>query len=130
MKYGSIKEFFDKEILAKKITVFDAMAIGAALLAKGLHIQSNQAWLYLGGACLLIIAGVYELHRQFPEDLFTEATHNHVDRIFFGDAALFAIEDLILANLRRRCLVLDARRAVLDLEVGEGVRAALVANQQ
>ena len=43
-----------------------AMAVGAALLAELVHIQSNRAWLYLGGACLLILAGVYELHRQVP----------------------------------------------------------------
>jgi putative ABC transport system permease protein len=53
-----------------------AMAIGAALLAKGLHIQSNQAWLYLEGACLLIIGGIYELHRQFPFLLYQFAKRN------------------------------------------------------
>jgi hypothetical protein len=46
------------------------------------------------------------------------------------DAALVAIEDLVLADLRGRGLVLHARRRVLHLDVRERVRAALVAQQQ
>lgn len=40
-----------------------------------------------------------EFHRQLAEDLLAEAIDNHVDRIFGGDAALVAVEDLIFANL-------------------------------
>ena len=47
-----------------------------------------------------------------------------------GEAALAAVEDLVLADLRGRRLVLDLRRRVLDLEVRERVRAALVADEQ
>ena len=43
-----------------------AMVIGVILLEKGLHIQTNEALLYGGGACLLILVGVYELHRKIP----------------------------------------------------------------
>ncbi len=45
------------------------------------------------------------------------------------NAALAAVKNLILANLRRGRLVLDARRRVLHFQVGERVRAALVAQQ-
>lgn len=43
-----------------------AMIAGIYLLADALSIQTNVAMLYLGGACLFILAGVYELHRQLP----------------------------------------------------------------
>ncbi len=47
-----------------------------------------------------------------------------------AEAALPAVEQLVLADLRGRRLVLDLRGRVLHLDVGEGVRAALVAEQQ
>ena len=46
------------------------------------------------------------------------------------EAALVEVENLILANLRRAGLVLDLRGRVLHVDVGEGVRAAFVAEQQ
>lgn len=43
-----------------------AMVAGVILLGRMLQTQTNEAFLYLGGACLLILVGVYELHRQIP----------------------------------------------------------------
>src|SRR5262249_895993 len=71
-----------------------------------------------------------KLHRQLAEDLFAEAVDDHIDGILGREAGLPAVEDLVLANLRGRGLVLDPCGAVLDLEIREGVRAALVADQQ
>ena len=42
-----------------------AMVAGVILLGRMLQTQTNEAFLYLGGACLLILVGVYELHRRF-----------------------------------------------------------------
>ena len=71
-----------------------------------------------------------ELHRQLAQHLLAESVHDHRDRVFLGDAALAAVEELVLADLRGGRLVLDGRAGVLHLDVGEGVRAALVAEQQ
>src|SRR5690606_11991217 len=49
-----------------------------------------------------------ELHRQLLEDLAAESVDDHVDRVFLGEAALAAVEELVLADLRGRRLVLDA----------------------
>ena len=54
-----------------------------------------------------------ELHRELTEDLLAEAADDQVDRVLGGQSALTAIEDLILADLRRGRLVLDLRRRVL-----------------
>lgn len=53
-----------------------AMVVGAILLEKGLHIQTNEAMLYWGRACLLILADVYELHRKIPMLLYQLAKRN------------------------------------------------------
>ena len=53
-----------------------AMIAGVILLEKGLHIQTNEALLYFGGACLLILVGVYELHRNIPVLLSQFAKRN------------------------------------------------------
>ena len=53
-----------------------AMIAGVILLEKGLHIQTNEALLYCGGACLLILVGVYELHRKIPILLYQFAKRN------------------------------------------------------
>src|SRR3990172_1770590 len=71
-----------------------------------------------------------EFHRQLPEDLPAEPAHNQVDRLVCGQPALAAVEELVVANLRRRRLVLDASGRVPDLEIREGVRAAPVAEEQ
>src|SRR4029453_2545143 len=48
-----------------------------------------------------------KLHRQLTEDLAAEAAHDQVDRVLLRNAALFAIEDLVFADLRGRGFVLD-----------------------
>ena len=53
-----------------------AMIAGVILLEKGLHIQTNETLLYFGGACLLILVGVYELHRNIPVLLYQFAKRN------------------------------------------------------
>mgnify|MGYP001064362941 FL=1 len=52
------------------------MVAGVILLEKGLHIQTNEALLYCGGACLLILVSVYELHRKIPVLLYLLAKRN------------------------------------------------------
>src|SRR5687768_7119742 len=71
-----------------------------------------------------------EFHRQLPEDLPAETVDDHVHRVFSRESPLPAVEDLILANFRRRRLVLHPGGAVLDFEIGKGMRAALIADQQ
>src|SRR5574340_1022116 len=71
-----------------------------------------------------------ELHRQLLEHFLAESADDHRHRVLGGEAALAAVEKLLLADARRRRLVLDLRRRVPDLDVGEGVRRAAVADQE
>lgn len=64
-----------------------AMTASMILLREGLHIQTNKAFLYLGGAFLLILAGVYELHRQIPLLLHQFAKRN--PRLKYKEENLF-----------------------------------------
>src|SRR3954471_18883991 len=70
-----------------------------------------------------------ELHGQLAEDLLAEAVDDHGYRVLRRDAALVAVEDLVLADLRGGRLVLHAGRRVLDINVGERMRPALIADQ-
>src|SRR6266850_7568847 len=75
-------------------------------------------------------SGFYgKLHRQLLEDFLTETVDDHRHGILGRQAALAQIKDLILADLRRRCLVRHDRGAVAHVDVREGVRAALIADQ-
>src|SRR5215210_8811184 len=89
---------------------------------------SADAPLEVHGEQLLGLDG--ELHGELAEDLLAEAVDDHRDRVLGGDAALVAVEDLVLADLRGRRLVLHARRRVLHVDVREGVRAAPVADEE
>ena len=71
-----------------------------------------------------------ELHRQFAEYFLAEAADDHVDGIFRGQPALAAVEDLVLADLRRGRFMLHTGGGVLDFEVRKRVRAALVTDEQ
>ena len=71
-----------------------------------------------------------ELHRQLLQHLFAKTIDDERQRVFPREAALVAIEYLVVADLRRRRLVLDARRRVADLDVRHRVGAALIADQQ
>src|SRR5919199_946585 len=83
-----------------------------------LELQSEQA-LRLDG----------ELHRQLAEDVLAEAVDDQGDGVLLRDAALLEVEELLLADARGRRLVLDARRVVHHLDVGEGVRAAAASDE-
>src|ERR1035437_429556 len=56
--------------------------------------------------------------------------HDHRHSIFTGDAALAAVEDLVFADFRGGGFVFHLRRGVAHFQIGEGVRAALIAEQQ
>src|ERR1035441_8809183 len=71
-----------------------------------------------------------ELHGEFAEYFFAEPMHDHRHGIFARDAALPAVENLVLADLRRGRFVLHLRRRVAHFEIGERVCAALIAEQQ
>src|SRR5271157_4210507 len=68
-----------------------------------------------------------EFHGELTEDFLAEAIHDHRDGIFGGNAALSAIEDLVLADLRCGRLVFPLRGLILYFDVGERVSAANVA---
>src|SRR3982075_2660304 len=70
-----------------------------------------------------------EFHRQLLENFAAEAAHDHRHRVLGAHSALLAVEDLILADLRRRRLVLQRGGVVLDLDVREGMCSALVADE-
>ena len=71
-----------------------------------------------------------ELHGEFAEDFLAESMHDHRHGIFAGDAALAAVENLVFADFRGGGFVLHLRRGVAHFQIGEGVRAAFVAEQQ
>jgi hypothetical protein len=58
-----------------------------------------------------------------------EPVDDHRHGVLCRNPALLAVENLILTDLRHRSFVLELRRAVLDLDVRERVRAALAAEQ-
>src|SRR5438445_3188444 len=70
-----------------------------------------------------------ELHRQLLEDFLAESVDDHGDGVLGGETPLLAVEDLILADLRRGRLVLHDRRAVADVVVGAREGAVLVSDQ-
>src|SRR6266566_1593944 len=70
-----------------------------------------------------------ELHRQLLEHFLAEAVDDHRHRVFGREPALAQVEDLILTDLRRGRFVLHDRRAVAHVDVREGVRPALVADE-
>src|ERR1700741_807401 len=71
-----------------------------------------------------------KLHRQFLEHFLAEAVDDQRDRILGAQAALAAIEQLIVADLRGGRLVLDSGRRVAYLDIGHGMGAAPVTDQQ
>ena len=71
-----------------------------------------------------------EFHRQLAEDFFAEAVDDHRNRVFGRDAALIAVENLVLADFRGAGFVLDLRARVVHLNVRKSVRAALIADQK
>src|SRR6478672_6605914 len=70
-----------------------------------------------------------ELHRELLEDLLAEAVHDHGNGILGVEPALLEVEDLVLADLGGRGLVLHAGGRVLYVDVRKRVRAAPVADE-
>src|SRR4051812_23016564 len=62
-----------------------------------------------------------ELQRQHLEHVLAEARDDRADRVLLADAARAQVEQLVLADLRGRGLVLDLRAGVVDVDVGVGV---------
>src|SRR6202040_3029085 len=71
-----------------------------------------------------------EFHRQLFQHFLAEAVDDQRHGVLGAEPALPAIEQLILADLRRRRLVLDPGGRIAHLDVGHRVRAAPVADQQ
>src|SRR5690606_31541641 len=67
-----------------------------------------------------------EFHRELRQDLLAEAVDDELDGLLLTDSGLIAVEDLVLAHLRGRRLVLLLRCGIGDFDVGEGVCAARV----
>ena len=71
-----------------------------------------------------------ELHRQTGEDLAGIPIDNQAHGLFRADAALVAVEELVLADLRGCRLVLDDGRRVVGADDREGMGPALGADQE
>ena len=85
----------------------------------------SHAPLQRHGEQLLRLDG--ELHGQLVEHLLGVAVDDEAHGVFGGDAALVAVEYLVFADFRRGGFVLHDGRLVVDVHVGEGVRAAMAA---
>ena len=70
------------------------------------------------------------MHKEGGQILSRVIKDDEAHGILGGDATLVAVEELVLADLARRGFVLHHRRIVLHVHVGEGVRAALVAQKE
>src|SRR3546814_2942669 len=71
-----------------------------------------------------------ELHGKLLQHFAAEAVHDQRHRILGGKPARHGVEQLIVADLGGCRLMLDLRRGVPHLDIGHGVRAAVVAQQQ
>src|SRR6266436_8149984 len=71
-----------------------------------------------------------ELHRQLLQHGLHKTVDDEADGFFLAEPALDTVEQDILGDLRGGRLVLEGRRRVLCLDIGHGVRAAFVADQQ
>ena len=71
-----------------------------------------------------------KFHRELVDDLLGISINDEAYSIFGADAALVAIENLVLIHFRGGSLMLHSRRIVIHLNVRERVSAALVAQQQ
>ena len=93
-----------------------AMVAGVILLGRMLQTQTNEAFLYLGGACLLILVGVYEMHRQIPLLLHRFAKQNlrhkyKEENLFFFGQLLSKLKSKTL-SMTLICLTLTLSMAL------------------
>src|SRR6266576_2930787 len=70
------------------------------------------------------------LHRERLHDRLDEAVDDHGGRLLLGEPTAAQIEELVVADLRDRGLVADARVLLLDLHVRVGVAARLLVEDQ
>ena len=66
-----------------------------------------------------------KLHREAGEDFARIAVDDQAHGLFRADAALVAVEQLVLADLRGRGFVLDDGRRVVGADDREGMGPAL-----
>ena len=71
-----------------------------------------------------------KLHRQLLEDILAEAVDDQAHRVLLAQPALAAVEQHVLGDFRGGGFVLEHRRGILRLDIGHGMGAALVADQQ
>src|SRR5947207_15721393 len=70
------------------------------------------------------------LHRERLHDRLDEAVDDHRGRLLLGEPAAAQIEELVVADLRDRRLVADARVLLLDLHVRVRVATRLLVEDQ
>src|SRR5581483_2528747 len=113
-----------------------------------ISLSSTDTWRFLtwsSGSCLAAgilahgsfqaqlqqLRGLHgELERQLLEDAAAEAVDDHVLRVLLGNAALHDVEELVVAHLGGRRLVLNMSRGVAHLQVWHRVRCTLIADEQ
>src|SRR3977135_2696250 len=71
-----------------------------------------------------------ELHRQLLQHVLYKAIDHKTDGLFLPQPAPRAIKTHILGNLRGGRFVLEQRGGILRFDIGHGVRAAFVADQE
>src|ERR1700712_5011830 len=71
-----------------------------------------------------------EFHRQLLQHVLHKAVDHEADGFLLAEPALDAIEQHVLGYLRGGRLVLEQGGGILGLDIGHGVRAAFVADQQ
>ena len=71
-----------------------------------------------------------EFHGELVEDLFGVTVDDQAYGLFFGEAALEAVENLVFSDAGRCGLVFYVGRRVFRLDVRKGVRSAGIRHQQ
>src|SRR5262245_57655598 len=71
-----------------------------------------------------------KFHRQLLQHVLYKAVDHEADSFFLAEAALHAVEQHVLGDLRRGCFMLERRRRILGFHIGHGVGAALDADQE
>src|SRR5216683_2031485 len=71
-----------------------------------------------------------EFHRQLLQHIPDESVDDQRYRLFGGEAALHAVEQRLLGDLRRRGLVLEHGGRILRLDIWHRMRPALIADQK
>src|SRR6266568_5005954 len=71
-----------------------------------------------------------EFHRQLLQHVLDEAIDDKADGFFLAQSALHAVEQHVLGYFRGGRLMLEQRRGILRLDIGHGMSAASVADQE